>query len=93
MSYRESFSSALHLGTSGQQITWGAWSALDVATGNILWQTADPTVGSIDTGSVSVATASCMRAIFRTDVRARHKNRTDPLELADGGTVTTGLLS
>jgi polyvinyl alcohol dehydrogenase (cytochrome) len=40
---------------SGQQITWGAWSALDVATGTILWQTADPTVGTIDRGSVSVA--------------------------------------
>ena len=40
---------------SGQQITWGAWSALDVATGKILWQTADPTPGAIDRGSVSVA--------------------------------------
>jgi polyvinyl alcohol dehydrogenase (cytochrome) len=40
---------------SGQQITWGAWSALDVATGTILWQTADPTAGTIDRGSVSVA--------------------------------------
>jgi len=40
---------------SGQKITWGAWSALDVATGKILWQTADPTVGTIDRGSVSVA--------------------------------------
>ena len=40
---------------SGQQITWGSWSALDVATGRILWQTPDPTVGAIDTGSVSVA--------------------------------------
>jgi len=40
---------------SGQQITWGGWSALDVATGTILWQTADPTVGTIDRGSVSVA--------------------------------------
>jgi len=40
---------------SGQQITWGAWSALDVRTGKILWQTADPTSGTIDTGSVSVA--------------------------------------
>jgi polyvinyl alcohol dehydrogenase (cytochrome) len=40
---------------SGKQITWGAWSALDVATGKILWQTADPTVGAIDRGSVSVA--------------------------------------
>src|ERR1700741_4798437 len=33
---------------SGQQITWGAWSALDVATGKILWQTADPTPGTIE---------------------------------------------
>jgi polyvinyl alcohol dehydrogenase (cytochrome) len=40
---------------SGQQITWGAWSALDVTTGKILWQTADPTPGTIDRGSVSVA--------------------------------------
>jgi polyvinyl alcohol dehydrogenase (cytochrome) len=40
---------------SGQQITWGSWSALDVATGDILWQTADPTAGATDTGSVSVA--------------------------------------
>src|SRR3984957_12019511 len=40
---------------SGQQITWGSWSALDVSTGKILWQTADPTPGTIDTGSVSVA--------------------------------------
>ena len=40
---------------SGQKITWGSWSALDVATGKILWQTADPTPRSIDRGSVSVA--------------------------------------
>lgn len=41
--------------TSGQLITWGSWSALDAATGKILWQTADPTEGALDTGSVSVA--------------------------------------
>jgi polyvinyl alcohol dehydrogenase (cytochrome) len=40
---------------SGQRITWGSWSALDVATGKILWQIPDPTVGATDTGSVSVA--------------------------------------
>jgi polyvinyl alcohol dehydrogenase (cytochrome) len=40
---------------SGQHITWGSWSALDAATGKILWQTADPTAATIDTGSVSVA--------------------------------------
>jgi len=32
----------------------GGWSALDAATGQILWQTADPT-GGIDTGPVSYA--------------------------------------
>ncbi len=36
-------------------ITWGSWSALDVATGKILWQTADPVAGSVDPGAVSVA--------------------------------------
>jgi len=40
---------------SGEQITWGAWSALDAATGEPIWQTADPTSGAIDPGSVSVA--------------------------------------
>jgi polyvinyl alcohol dehydrogenase (cytochrome) len=40
---------------SGQKITGGAWSALDVATGKILWQTADPTSGATDRSSVSVA--------------------------------------
>src|SRR5260221_2779932 len=41
---------------SGQKITWGSWSALDVLTGKILWQVPDPTVGTtLDTGSVSVA--------------------------------------
>ncbi len=40
---------------SGEQIHWGSWSALDPATGKILWQTADPTVGAADLGAVSVA--------------------------------------
>ncbi len=39
----------------GQQINWGAWSAVDVATGKLIWQTADPTSGATDAGSVSVA--------------------------------------
>ena len=41
--------------TSGQKITWGAWTAVDVATGKIIWQTADPTSGGSDRSSVSVA--------------------------------------
>jgi polyvinyl alcohol dehydrogenase (cytochrome) len=40
---------------SGTQISWGSWSALDANTGKTLWQTADPTPGSIDFGAVSVA--------------------------------------
>jgi hypothetical protein len=39
---------------NGAAITWGAWSALDVNTGKILWQTADPNQ-ALDMGSVSVA--------------------------------------
>jgi polyvinyl alcohol dehydrogenase (cytochrome) len=40
---------------SGAQINWGSWSALDAHTGKILWQTADPTPGSLDFGAASVA--------------------------------------
>ena len=40
---------------SGDFVTGGAWSALDVRTGKILWQTADPTSGAVDLGAVSVA--------------------------------------
>ena len=53
--YRDSSHLPHTLVPSGQQITWSAWSALDVATGKVLWQTADPTAGTIDRGSVSVA--------------------------------------
>lgn len=40
---------------SGQTINWGSWTAVDAATGKILWQTADPTSGALDFGAVSVA--------------------------------------
>jgi polyvinyl alcohol dehydrogenase (cytochrome) len=39
---------------AGQTITGGSWTALDAATGNILWQTPDPQ-SAADTGFVSVA--------------------------------------
>jgi polyvinyl alcohol dehydrogenase (cytochrome) len=39
---------------SGQTIKAGSWSALDAATGQILWQTADP-LGAFDPGPVTVA--------------------------------------
>jgi polyvinyl alcohol dehydrogenase (cytochrome) len=51
----DSAHTAYTLTPSGQTITWGSWSALDPATGKILWQTADPTSGALDMGAVSVA--------------------------------------
>jgi len=51
-----------------------------------LWQTADPTTGATDTGSVSVANGVMYAGSqFRTDVRAGHENWTDPLELRERG--------
>jgi polyvinyl alcohol dehydrogenase (cytochrome) len=38
----------------GETITWGAWTALDVSNGRIIWQTGDPDQ-SMAIGSVSVA--------------------------------------
>lgn len=40
---------------SGQTIDWGFYSALDAATGEVLWQTADPTPKSHPIGMVTVA--------------------------------------
>lgn len=38
-----------------EPVTWGSWSAIEVRTGKVVWQTADPTKGAIDPGAVSVA--------------------------------------
>ena len=43
------------LANGGPTINWGSWAALDAQTGKVVWQIADPTPGSLDTGSVSVA--------------------------------------
>jgi len=43
-----------HTLVSGEQITWGSWSALDAETGEILWQTADPRQHKAS-GAVTVA--------------------------------------
>ena len=76
---------------SGQHITWGAWSALDVATGKILWQTADPTVGTIDTGSVSVANGVMYAGSYSGQMYALD-TRTGTIlwNFASGGTVIDG---
>jgi polyvinyl alcohol dehydrogenase (cytochrome) len=39
---------------SGQTATAGSWSALDAATGRILWQTADPHA-AVDIGTMTIA--------------------------------------
>jgi polyvinyl alcohol dehydrogenase (cytochrome) len=79
------------LAPSGQHITWGAWSALDVATGKILWQTADPTVGTIDTGSVSVANGVMYAGSYSGQMYALD-TRTGTIlwNFASGGTVIDG---
>jgi polyvinyl alcohol dehydrogenase (cytochrome) len=76
---------------SGQQITWGSWSALDVATGKILWQTADPTVGTIDTGSVSVANGVMYAGSYSGQMYALDTTTGKILwNFASGGTVIDG---
>jgi polyvinyl alcohol dehydrogenase (cytochrome) len=48
------FQDSYTLSPSGETINWGAYSALDAATGRILWQTADP-AGSFPLGAVTIA--------------------------------------
>jgi polyvinyl alcohol dehydrogenase (cytochrome) len=43
------------LAPHGATITWGSWAALNPSTGQILWQTADPTPGAFDPGAPSAA--------------------------------------
>ncbi|WP_211256374.1 PQQ-binding-like beta-propeller repeat protein [Edaphobacter aggregans] len=76
---------------SGQQIAWGSWSALDVATGKILWQTADPTVGTIDIGSVSVANGVMYAGSYSGQMYALDtKTGTILWNFASGGSVIDG---
>jgi polyvinyl alcohol dehydrogenase (cytochrome) len=76
---------------SGQQITWGSWSALDVATGKILWQTADPTAGTIDRGSVSVANGVMYAGSNSGQMYALDSTTGNILwNFASGGTVIDG---
>ena len=76
---------------SGQQISWGSWSALDVATGKILWQTADPVPGSIDTGSVSVGNGVLFAGSYSGQMYALDTKTGDILwNFASGGSVIDG---
>src|SRR5438270_4464696 len=79
------------LAPSGKQITWGAWSALDAATGKILWQTADPTANTIDRGSVSVANGVMYVGSNSGQMYALNATTGDLLwNFASGGTVIDG---
>jgi polyvinyl alcohol dehydrogenase (cytochrome) len=53
---------------NGPTINWGSWAALDVGTGRVLWQVADPTPGATDMGSVSVANGIVYAASFTTGI-------------------------
>jgi polyvinyl alcohol dehydrogenase (cytochrome) len=76
---------------SGQQITWGSWSALDVSSGKILWQTADPTAGTIDPGSVSVANGVMYAGSYSGQMYALDTITGDVLwNFASGGSVIDG---
>src|SRR5258705_1101542 len=76
---------------SGQQITCGASSALDAATGKSLWQTADPTPGTIDRGSVSVANGVMYAGSNSGQMYALNTKTGNILwNFASGGTVLDG---
>lgn len=74
----------------GQTINWGAWSALDVRTGEILWQTPDPAQG-LDMGSVSVANNVLFAPSFSGDMHALNAKTGKILwTFASGGSVLDG---
>jgi polyvinyl alcohol dehydrogenase (cytochrome) len=75
---------------NGPAITWGAWSALDVKTGKILWQTADP-AQAIDMGSVSVANGVMFAPSFSGNMHALNGKTGEILwTFASGGSVIDG---
>jgi len=75
---------------NGTTITWGAWSALDVSTGKILWQTADPAQG-LDMGAVSVANGVVYAPSFSGNMHALDSATGRVLfTFASGGSVIDG---
>lgn len=75
--------------------TAGSWGAIDPATGNILWQVADPN-GSIDPGAVSVANGVVYAGSLATDASKPTFFALDAAtgqikwSLASGGSVNSG---
>lgn len=74
----------------GTSTTGGAWSALDAATGKILWQRADPTQ-AIDTGAVSVSGDVVFAASYSGNMHALNANTGEILfTFMSGGSVIDG---
>jgi polyvinyl alcohol dehydrogenase (cytochrome) len=75
---------------NGTTITWGAWSALDVATGKILWQTADPAQAE-DMGAMSEANGVVYAPSFSGNMHALDARTGGVLfTFASGGAVLDG---
>lgn len=75
---------------NGTTINWGAWSALDAASGKILWQTADP-VQAVDMGAVSVANGVVYAPSFSGNMHALDASTGRILfTFASGGSVLDG---
>jgi polyvinyl alcohol dehydrogenase (cytochrome) len=88
-------SNSLHgaytLAKRDETITWGSWSALDPATGKIIWQTADPTRGAIDPGAMSVANGVVYAGSFSGFMYAMDARKGNILWSFDsGGSVVDG---
>lgn len=74
----------------GTMTTGGAWSALDAATGKIVWQTADPAL-TLDTGSVSVAGGVLFAGSYSGNMYALNAATGAMLwSFASGGSVIDG---
>jgi polyvinyl alcohol dehydrogenase (cytochrome) len=79
------------LAKGGETITWGSWSAVDAQTGKIVWQTADPTRGAIDTGAMSVANGVVYAGSFSGSMYALDAKKGKILwSFNSGGSVIDG---
>jgi polyvinyl alcohol dehydrogenase (cytochrome) len=78
------------LSPGGPTITAGSWAALDVATGKVLWRTADP-AGAIDPGAVSVANGVVYAGSFSGTMYALNaQNGAILWSFPSGGSVIDG---
>jgi len=76
---------------NGQVVTGGSWSAMDVKSGKILWQTADPTRDAIDPGAMSVANGVVFAGSYSGSMYAMDARTGAVLwSFASGGSVIDG---